>query len=153
MSKTLTTDSVEHSSRRSSGSLTAHEHLASRQKYYLGIDGGGTKTHAVVTDSNYRILGEGFSGAANPLRVGLEDAASHIYQAVSDACAQAGVELRNIDSACAAIAGINHPIHYHTMKDALDDDLRLSGIVKVTHGSAEVEGALVGDASCGIISA
>src|SRR5262244_77269 len=141
MSKTLTTNSVENSSLRSTGSRLAHEHLSSRQKYYLGIDGGGTKTHAVVTDSNYRILGEGFSGAANPLRVGLEDAVSHIYQAVSDACAQAGVELRNIDSACAAIAGINHPSHYHTMKDALDDALRLSGIELVTDARAALEGA------------
>jgi len=152
MSKILTTDSVENSSRRSSGSLPIEERPASRAKYYLGIDGGGTKTHAVVTDAKCNILGEGFSGAANPLRVGLEDAVAHIDQAVSDACTQAGIELGNIDSACAAIAGINHPIHYHTMKDALDDALHLSGLELVTDARAALEGALDGKAGVVVIA-
>ena len=152
MSKILTTDSIENSSRRSSGSLSIEERPASRTKYYLGIDGGGTKTHAVVADAKCNILGEGFSGAANPLRVGLEDAVAHIDQAVSDACTQAGIELGNIDSACAAIAGINHPIHYHTMKDALDDALHLSGLELVTDARAALEGALDGKAGVVVIA-
>ena len=152
MSKILTNDSVENASRRSSGSLSVHEPPASQRKYYLGIDGGGTKTHAVVTDSSCRVLGEGFSGAANPLRVGLEDAVAHINQAVADACAQAEIDLRNIDSACAAIAGINHPIHYHTMKDALDDALQLSGLELVTDARAALEGALDGKSGVVVIA-
>src|SRR5215471_3968531 len=152
MSKILTNDSIENSSRRPSGSLPVAERRASQQKYYLGIDGGGTKTHAVVTNSNYQVLGEGFSGAANPLRVGLEDAVAHIDQAVADACAQAEIELSNIDSACAAIAGINHPIHYHTMKDALDDALQLSGLELVTDARAALEGALDGKAGVVVIA-
>src|SRR6266567_7555730 len=107
MSKILTTETAEAPAQSSTGPFTRDERAPSREKYFLGIDGGGTKTHAVITDSSYRVLGEGFSGAANPLRVGLEEAVRHIDQAVSDACAQAGIELDDIDSACAAIAGIN----------------------------------------------
>jgi N-acetylglucosamine kinase-like BadF-type ATPase len=120
------------------------ERRASREKYFLGIDGGGTKTHAVITDSECRVIGEGFSGAANPLRAGLDEAVSHIEQAVADACAQAGIHSSNIDSACAAIAGINHPIHYHTMKDALDEALQVAGLEMVTDARAALEGALDG---------
>jgi N-acetylglucosamine kinase-like BadF-type ATPase len=74
----------------------------------------------------------------------LEEAVQHIEQAVADACAQAGVELGDIDSACAAIAGINHPIHYHTMKDALDEALSVGGLELVTDARAALEGALDG---------
>jgi len=118
--------------------------MPSREKLFLGIDGGGTKTHAVITDSSFRVLGEGFSGAGNPLRAGLEEAVLHVEEAVSDACERAGIELEDVDSACAAIAGINHPIHYHTMKDALDDALQIVGLELVTDARAALEGALDG---------
>ena len=144
MSKILTTDRSNAPNQSSTGSLLIDHHRAAREKYYLGIDGGGTKTHAVITDSECRVLGEGYSGAANPLRIGLEEALSHIEQAVADACAQAGIEIGDIDSGCAAIAGINHPIHYHTMKDALDEALSVGGLELVTDARAALEGALDG---------
>ena len=152
MSKILTTDTEKAPTQSSTGALTIKHHAVSREKYFLGIDGGGTKTHAVVTDSDCRVIGEGFSGAANPLRVGLEEAVSHIDQAVADACAQAGIDLGNIDSACAAIAGINHPIHYHTMKDALEDALHVAGLELVTDARAALEGALDGKAGVVVIA-
>lgn len=144
MSKILTTETPNAPLRSPSTPLALDRHTPARKKYLLGIDGGGTKTHAVITDSSCRVIGEGFSGAANPLRVGLEEAISHIDQAVADACAQAGIEIGDIDSACAAIAGINHPIHYHTMKDALDEALQIAGLELVTDARAALEGALDG---------
>jgi N-acetylglucosamine kinase-like BadF-type ATPase len=144
MSKTLTTETTEAPTQSSTGPLVIDERRKSREKYFLGIDGGGTKTHAVITDKECRVIGEGFSGAANPLRAGLEEAVSHVEQAVADACAQAGIDSSSIDSACAAIAGINHPIHYHTMKDALDEALQVAGLELVTDARAALEGALDG---------
>lgn len=144
MSKILTTDTPEAPSRSTTGLVALDERAASRQEYFLGIDGGGTKTHAVIADSSRRIVGEGFSGAANPLRAGLEEAVLHIDQAVADACSQAGISLSNIRSAVAAIAGINHPIHYHTMKDALDEAVDVGGLELITDARAALEGALDG---------
>lgn len=112
--------------------------------YFLGIDGGGTKTQAVIADGQCRVVGEGFSGASNPLRVGLEEAISHIDGAVHEACAQAGVELSDISSACAAIAGINHPIHYDTMRAALGRVLPVQNLQMVTDARAALAGALDG---------
>lgn len=111
---------------------------------FLGIDGGGTKTQAVIADAECRVVGEGFSGASNPLRVGLEEAISHIDSAVREACAQAGVKLADVAAACAAIAGINHPIHYHTMRDALRRVLPIDNLQVVTDARAALEGALDG---------
>ncbi|MEK6323750.1 MAG: BadF/BadG/BcrA/BcrD ATPase family protein [Acidobacteriota bacterium] len=152
MSKILTTDTAEFPHRSTTGRFAFDAHTQSREKYFLGIDGGGTKTHAVVTTSTCRVIGEGFSGAANPLRVGLAEAVSHICLAVADACAQAGIELSNIGSACAAIAGINHPIHYHTMKDALDEAIQVAGLELVTDARAALEGALDGKAGIVVIA-
>jgi N-acetylglucosamine kinase-like BadF-type ATPase len=144
MSKMPTTGIAEPPTRSTTTGRAVEERRLSREKFFLGIDGGGTKTHAVITDSSFRVIGEGFSGAGNPLRAGLEEAVLHVEQAVADACEQAGLELEDIDSACAAIAGINHPIHYHTMKDALDDALRIAGLDLVTDARAALEGALDG---------
>jgi N-acetylglucosamine kinase-like BadF-type ATPase len=63
---------------------------------------------------------------------------------VADACAQAGIEIGDIDSGCAAIAGINHPIHYHTMKDAWMKRCRWASRL-VTDARAALEGALDGN--------
>jgi N-acetylglucosamine kinase-like BadF-type ATPase len=114
------------------------------ERYFLGIDGGGTKTQAVITDAFCRIIGAGVSGASNPLRAGLGEAISHIECAVREAVAGAGIKLEQITSGCAAIAGVNHPIHYHTMKDALDDTLGLDNIYLATDAQAALEGALDG---------
>lgn len=152
MSKNLTTNTAEAPHRSTTGSPAFDARSSSRDRYFLGIDGGGTKTHAVVTTSSCRVIGEGFSGAANPLRVGLAEAVSHIGQAVADACAQAGIELSDIDSACAAIAGVNHPIHYHTMKDALDEAMNVAGLELVTDARAALEGSLDGKAGIVVIA-
>lgn len=144
MSKILTNESADVPAKTTSLLRTPQESSSSHGKYFLGIDGGGTKTHAVIVDGSCRIVGEGFSGAGNPLRAGLEEAVSHVEHAVADACVQAGIELADIDAACAAIAGINHPIHYYTMKDALDEALHIGGLELVTDARAALEGALDG---------
>jgi N-acetylglucosamine kinase-like BadF-type ATPase len=114
------------------------------EAYFLGLDGGGTKTHTVITDSSCRVIGEAISGASNPLRVGLEQAVSHVEQAVTEALARARVKPGQILSACAAIAGINHPIHHDTMRDALDRALQLPNLELVSDARAALEGALDG---------
>ena len=114
------------------------------ERYFLGIDGGGTKTHAIIADAFCRVIGEGTSGASNPLRAGLRDAVAHIECAVAEAAAAARVKLEQITSACAAIAGVNHPIHYHTMRDALNHALALDNLQLVTDARAALEGALDG---------
>jgi glucosamine kinase len=51
---------------------------------YLGVDGGGTKTHIALMTAKGEIKCEGFAGPANPLRVGVETAVANIVKAVSE---------------------------------------------------------------------
>src|SRR4026207_2218820 len=67
----------------------------------VGVDGGGTKTRAVILASDFRVLGEGLAGASNPLRVGIASAATAIREAVDRACENA--ELRRTDLIAAEI--------------------------------------------------
>ena len=77
---------------------------------YLGADGGGTKTHIVLIDDAKQVVSEGFSGASNPLRVGLETAVSNIIQAINSACDKAQVSRGDIVSAFLGLAGVR-PSH------------------------------------------
>jgi N-acetylglucosamine kinase-like BadF-type ATPase len=112
--------------------------------YFLGIDGGGTKTQAIVTDADFTVLGKGDSGAANPIRVGFDEAVKNIENAVAIALKGAGITVEEITAACFGIAGISHPIHYHNMKDKLDRKLGIENLELVTDARIALTGALGG---------
>jgi N-acetylglucosamine kinase-like BadF-type ATPase len=120
--------------------------------YYLGVDGGGTKTHAVLIDSSHQVIGQGSSGAANPLRVGLEQAVSNVKLAAHEACSQAGIEMAQVSSACVALGGVGHPIHFQATKDALDRALGIEHLRLTTDAQAAMAGALDGHAGVVIIA-
>jgi glucosamine kinase len=144
----MSTVASPHSSSRANtttGSLKRlRENRNARETFFLGIDGGGTKTQAIITDVNFNIIGEGKSGASNPHRVGFKEAVANIVMATDEALKDAGLELADIAAACAGIAGTSHPIHYHTMKDSLDRSLGLENLELVTDARAALTGALDG---------
>ncbi len=58
-------------------------------QYVIGVDGGGTKTQAVLLDPEGRMLGRGFGGAANPSTAGLEAAGAALCCAVRESLHEA----------------------------------------------------------------
>ena len=88
-------------------------------KHYIGVDGGGSKTSALVIDENLRPLGRGLAGASNHLRVGIETATRNIERAVNIALVEAGIAIRNIEYAYCGIAGADHPAHHQRVVDSL----------------------------------
>jgi N-acetylglucosamine kinase-like BadF-type ATPase len=123
-----------------------------RQGCFLGIDGGGTKTQAVVIDSSNQVLGEGNSGASNPLRVGIDQAMENIVLAAAEAAGRAGLRIDEVTSAVVALAGISHPIHFHAVKQALDRALGVKDLDLVTDAQAALVGALDGQPGVVIIA-
>jgi N-acetylglucosamine kinase-like BadF-type ATPase len=59
-------------------------------RFFLGIDGGGSNTHAVVVNDVFQVIGRGHSGASNHYAVGPEDAAFHCREAAQMAFLDAG---------------------------------------------------------------
>ena len=72
--------------------------------YYLGIDGGGSKTTCVVGDES-SILATVTVGASNITRVGEAGAREVLQQAIREACQAAGINTRQIRRACVGAAG------------------------------------------------
>ncbi|MDY6878033.1 MAG: BadF/BadG/BcrA/BcrD ATPase family protein [Chloroflexota bacterium] len=75
--------------------------------YALGVDGGGTKTIAIVVDGAGRELGLGRAGPSNYHTVGEPAAAANLGLAIGTALAQAGIT--RVNAACLGIAGSGRP--------------------------------------------
>jgi N-acetylglucosamine kinase len=88
-------------------------------KYYIGVDGGGSKTEAVVIDETGQAHGRGLAGPSNHLRVGIETATRNIERAVNIALVEAGIAIRNVEYAYCGVAGSDHPAHRQRVIDSL----------------------------------
>jgi N-acetylglucosamine kinase-like BadF-type ATPase len=56
--------------------------------YYLGVDGGGTKTEFVCIDAAGTVVARAVTGTTYHLEVGLEEAVSRLQQGVTAICSQ-----------------------------------------------------------------
>jgi glucosamine kinase len=83
----------------------------SSSEFALGVDGGGSKTLAVVVDAEGNERGRGVAGSANHTGVGIEQAVQHLYSAVEDAARAAGCVLP-LWSAWFGLAGVDHAADY-----------------------------------------
>jgi glucosamine kinase len=72
--------------------------------FFLGIDGGGTKTRCVIGTEN-SVLGTGSGSGCNIVRVGEACARDSLSSAIHEACVQAGVSPQQIARTCAGVAG------------------------------------------------
>lgn len=76
--------------------------------YYLGIDGGGTKTTCAVGDES-NVLGTATAGPSNIFRVGEEQTRESLHQCVRQACIAAGVAPAQIAHTCVGGSGAGRP--------------------------------------------
>lgn len=91
----------------------------SNASYRLGFDGGGTKTRAVVVDSEGNIRGAGESGSSNPYAVGMTTALDHIEVAAEAALAQAGLQRESISGWGLGLGGVCSPAESAEVETAL----------------------------------
>src|SRR5215469_11955832 len=80
----------------------------SSQGFYLGVDGGGTKTLAIVVDEQGIERGRVVAGSANYSAIGLERAVGHVTAAVEEAARAAGTCLP-LAAAWLGLAGVDRP--------------------------------------------
>jgi len=76
--------------------------------YYLGIDGGGTKTTCAVGDET-RLIATATAGPSNVVRVGEVQASESLQQSVRQACAAAGIALAQVARTCVGGSGAARP--------------------------------------------
>ena len=76
--------------------------------YYLGIDGGGTKTTCAVGDET-RLLAKATAGPSNIVRVGEAQTRKSLTQAVRQACAACGIPPEDVVRTCVGGSGAARP--------------------------------------------
>ena len=76
--------------------------------YYLGIDGGGTKTTCAVGDESH-LLATATAGPSNIVRVGEVQARESLQQSVRQACAAAGITPAQVSHTCVGGSGAARP--------------------------------------------
>jgi glucosamine kinase len=72
--------------------------------YYIGIDGGGSKTTCAVGDEAC-LLATVLAGPSNITRVGEARAREALHAAIREGCAAAKIELRQVRRVCVGAAG------------------------------------------------
>ena len=78
-------------------------------RYFLGIDVGGTKTHALLADETGRAIGFGAGGPGNWEVVGYEGFTAVLQTAAGEAARMAGIPLGQIAGAGLGIGGYDWP--------------------------------------------
>lgn len=77
--------------------------------FLLGIDGGGSKTTALLADEEARVLGRGAAGASNFQVIGHEAAQAALAAAMAAAMADAGLAARPLSGLCVGLSGVDRP--------------------------------------------
>jgi len=112
--------------------------------YVLGIDGGGTKTIALIADSEGKILGQGAAGSTNYHSVGIKQTIAELRKASENAISSAGVKNSEIKTACFGLAGVGRV----TDQEILLPALRSLDIAEKLILKHDAEIALAGATEC-----
>ncbi|MCA0758702.1 ATPase [Paenibacillus sp. N4] len=82
---------------------------------FLGVDAGGSKTHALLADENGRVLGKGRGGNGNH-QTAFERAKESIDDACSQALREAGAAKEQVDFAYFGLAGADREPDYAILR-------------------------------------
>lgn len=92
----------------------------------LGVDGGNTKTHALVTDAEGTVLGTGDGGTADIHNSTPEAALNEIVAACRTALASAGAGAADLAASGFSLAGADYPEDFDLLRAGLRERLGLA---------------------------
>ncbi len=112
--------------------------------FFLGIDGGGSKTECMVGDDT-SVLGWAGSGSSKAARVGEEAAHAALREGIARACAAAGIAASQIQRTCIGVAGASQAEPVDAIRRLLGEivsgDIDVVGDMEVAHHAAFDGGA------------
>jgi N-acetylglucosamine kinase-like BadF-type ATPase len=111
---------------------------------FLGIDGGGTKTSAIIMNASKEVLAEGEAGPSNPLRVGVETAVTNIIKATEEACDRGGLIAVDISAATLGLAGVRRRDIRERVRDSFCKRLNIKDTTVVTDAEIALFGTTMG---------
>src|SRR5688500_10694090 len=99
---------------------------------FLGVDGGGTKTHIALMNEARQVSCEGTAGPSNPLRVGVETAVTNIVKAINEACDRASLSRGDIAAATLGLAGVRRADLKQRVRDSFTRRFNIKKTTVVT---------------------
>lgn len=88
-------------------------------RYVIGIDGGGTKTAAIIADARGDILAQHVAGPSNFQIIGVEKAAQTIYSLIRECCSSANVRPAAVSAMTIGLTGAGRTADQQRMADSL----------------------------------
>lgn len=120
-----------------------------KQKFVVGIDGGGTKTTAMVADTSGNVLAEDTKGPSNFQIIGIDQATDVLFSCVEECCKEAGATLPEVAALVAGLTGAGRPSDQERVKSALaarfkGSKLPLPSLIIESDARIALEGAFKG---------
>jgi N-acetylglucosamine kinase-like BadF-type ATPase len=117
--------------------------------YIIGIDGGGTKTTAVLCAPDGAILAEAQGAPSNFQIIGIEPSAHTILDLIQSCCHSVGCNISHIGSVVAGVAGAGRPsdqenLHNGILDVAQAQNLTLNNLTIESDARIALEGAFSG---------
>jgi N-acetylglucosamine kinase-like BadF-type ATPase len=109
-------------------------------KFFLGVDAGGTKTHALIADETGQAIGFGLAGPGNWESVGYDGLTSILLDSISKASCKANITISQVSGTGMGLAGFDWPSQRQAHLDAIQP-LQLSCPLEI-----------VNDATLGILA-
>ena len=98
------------------------------KQFVVGLDGGGTKTEAVLVDPSGTLLSTKTGGPSNFQILGVEKAAAVILDLVQECATAAGCEPKDITAVVAGLTGAGRESDKSRMLAGLRDEMKKRGL-------------------------
>jgi N-acetylglucosamine kinase-like BadF-type ATPase len=120
-----------------------------QSEYIVGVDGGGTKTRAVIAKMDGVILAEHIGGPSNMQVLGIEKTVLTILQLIRECCESAACDFSQLAAVGCGLAGVGRAADQQRMEQGLREyaalqHITFNRIIIVSDARIAVEGAFKG---------
>jgi len=124
------------------------------KRFVIGVDGGGTKSHAILVALDGTVIAESRGGPTNLQTAGIQAAVKTIFELISDCCKQASCPSDALESIVLGLAGAGRVLDrtelHNTLSDlSLKKKFPLKNIIVETDARIALEAAFA--ASPGVV--
>lgn len=118
-------------------------------QYYIGIDGGGTKTHLVCLDTEKTMIGEGFGGNSNFLLNGVDKVSETLFTLINGFMTEKGLSYDDLAATVLGTTGAGRVADAQRLEEAvkakfLSNSIRLNNFTVVSDARIALETAFPG---------
>ena len=131
---------------------TKRESRQRSYQFFLGVDGGGTKSNNALMNESGEVVSESTGGPSNPLRVGVETAVANIVKAIDDACDTSGISRSDIVAATLGLAGTRRTDIRERIRESFVGKYHIRKTHVVTDADIALYGTTLGKAGLVVIA-